>query len=101
MEGYLSQDELKKIGFRNLGEHVLISEKCSIYGAELISIGNYVRIDDFSMLVGNIEIKNFVHISPYCGIHGTGGGKVVFEDYTGLSAGAMVYAAVMIIADVT
>lgn len=30
-----------------------------------ISIGNHVRIDDFCLLSGNIQIGSYVHISPY------------------------------------
>ena len=48
--GFYSKEQLEKIGFKSLGENVLISDKTSIYSPENISIGNDVRIDDFSIL---------------------------------------------------
>lgn len=44
---FLSENELKAIGFKCYGSNVLISRKASIYGAANISIGDNVRIDDF------------------------------------------------------
>jgi dTDP-4-amino-4,6-dideoxy-D-glucose acyltransferase len=55
-EGFYTEIELKQIGFKSIGENVLISKKCSIYGEQNISIGNRVRIDDYCILVGNITI---------------------------------------------
>ena len=48
--GFYSREQLEKIGFKSLGENVLISDKTSIYFPKNISIGNNVRIDDFSVL---------------------------------------------------
>ena len=48
--GFYSREQLKKIGFKSLGKNVLISDKTSIYSPENISIGNNVRVDDFSIL---------------------------------------------------
>ena len=48
--GFYSKEQLEKIGFKFLGENVLISDKTSIYSPENISIGNDVRVDDFSIL---------------------------------------------------
>ena len=44
MNSFYSIDELKEIGFKEIGDNVLISRKSSIYGAKNISIGNNVRI---------------------------------------------------------
>lgn len=48
--GFYSREQLEKIGFKFLGNNVLISDKTSIYSPENISIGNNVRVDDFSIL---------------------------------------------------
>lgn len=93
MEGYYSQDELLQFGFKNLGEKVLISKKASIYGAEQMSIGNNVRIDDFCFLVGNITLGNHIHLAPYASIHGSGGGSVELKDFCGLGSYSTIYAA--------
>lgn len=92
MNGYYSRDELLQLGFAHVGENVLVSEKASIYGASQMSIGNNVRIDDFCVLVGQIEIGNYVHLAPGVGLHGTGGGKVIIRDYCGFSSNIAVYA---------
>ena len=46
MDSFYSQEELKNIGFQTFGRNVLISRKASVYGAEQISLGNNVRVDD-------------------------------------------------------
>ena len=64
--GYLSEEELSCLGFKELGEHVKISSKASIHDASSISIGNFSRVDDFCILSGNIEIGKYCHITPMC-----------------------------------
>ncbi|MEW8955109.1 acyltransferase [Clostridium sp.] len=91
MSSFYSEEELKEIGFKSLGENVLLSRKTSIYGPENICIGDNCRIDDFTILSGNISIGNFVHIASFCGVYG-GDVGVVFEDFVGLSARSIVYA---------
>lgn len=60
MSNFYNEVELKNLGLKSYGENVLISKKCSIYGAENIEIGNNVRIDDFCILSGEIKIGNCV-----------------------------------------
>lgn len=76
MNSFYNKNELKKFGFRFLGNNVFISKKCSIYGAENISIGNNVRIDDFCILSGDISIGNYVHISAFNALYGKYGIKI-------------------------
>lgn len=74
---FYSKEELNKLSFCSFGEDVLISRKASIYGAEHISLGSHVRIDDFCILsAGRIEIGNYVHIGAYTGLYGAGGIKI-------------------------
>lgn len=86
---FYSEDEIKDLGFKSVGQDVLISRKISIYGAENISIGNHVRIDDFSILSGNITLGDHIHISAYCALYGKAG--IVLMDYSGMSAKSMIY----------
>ena len=88
---FFSYKELEEIGFASFGENVLISKKASIYGANQISIGNNVRIDDFCVLSGKIQLGNYVHIAVYTAMFG-GNGGIVMEDFSGLSARCAVYA---------
>ena len=90
--GFFTHDELLCFGFKSIGDNVLISKKASIYGAEQMSIGNNVRIDDFVLLVGNIEIHNYVHIGAFSGLHASQGGRIVFYDFSGISSNVNIYA---------
>lgn len=89
--GYLSQDELNKIGFASVGKEVFISDKASIYNASKITLGSYVRIDDFCLLSAGdegIEIGNYVHISCYgCLI---GRSKITIHDFVAISIKATI-----------
>lgn len=89
---FLSQSELKNIGFKSLGKNVLISNKASIYNAKNISIGDNTRIDDFSILSageGGIKIGSNVHIACFATIIGKG--MVIMHDFSGLSSRVSVY----------
>ena len=91
MSSFYSKEELKKIGFKSLGKEVYISKKTSIYGADKISIGSHVRIDDFCILSGNIEVGNYVHIGAYVALYGKEGIKI--NDFCGCSARCTIYSA--------
>lgn len=90
MNSFYSYDELKKLGLSAFGENVLISRKVSIYGAENISIGSNVRIDDFCILSGKIIIGSFIHIAAYTALYG-GTKGVIIEDFANLSSRISVY----------
>lgn len=81
---YYTRDQLLKIGFKTVGENVRISDKASIYDPERISIGSNVRIDDFCIISGRVEIGDYVLICPYTLV--AGGEKGVFlHDFSCLS----------------
>lgn len=88
---FYSIDELAKLKFKRLGENVLISRYARFYGIEKIEIGNNVRIDDFSILSGNITLGSHIHISAYCALYGQYG--ILLEDYTGLSPRCTLFSA--------
>ena len=85
---FLTESQLKKVGFIKVGRNVLISDKASIYGAENIRIGNNVRIDDFCILSGNITIGNNIHIACYSCLIGKG--EIILRDFSGVSMGCKV-----------
>jgi len=88
--GFLTKDEVSSLGLKSVGENILISDKCSIYGTD-ISIGNNVRIDDFCVLSGSITLGKNIHIGAYCGLYGKYG--ITMEDYTGLSPRCTIFSA--------
>lgn len=83
MNSFYTIEELQSLGLKSFGNNVMISRKCSIYGASNISLGNNVRIDDFCLLSGEIEIGNYVHISAYSALYG--GGKIKIGNFCGIS----------------
>ena len=87
--GFYNREELEKIGFKSLGENVLISDKTSIYSPEKISIGNNVRIDDFCILSGEITIGNYIHIAAYCAYYGAG--MIEIQDFSTTSSRVTIY----------
>ena len=80
MNSFYCAEELSEMGFKRVGENVLLSRKASIYSPTKISIGSNVRIDDFCILSGNITIGSNVHISAYTALFG--GGEIIIEDYS-------------------
>jgi acetyltransferase-like isoleucine patch superfamily enzyme len=82
---YLTRSKLLQMCFHHVGENVLISDKCSIYKPENISIGDNVRIDDFCILSASEEIiiGNWVHIACYTSLIGSE--MIMIKDFAGVS----------------
>ena len=91
MTSFYSEEELKSLGLKSYGKNVLISRKVSIYGAENISIGNNVRIDDYCILSGEIIMGSNIHISAYVALYGANG--IEMQDYTGISPRSTIFSA--------
>jgi galactoside O-acetyltransferase len=90
MDSFYSEEELQTLGFHSLGIHVKVSRKASIYEAEKISLGNHVRVDDFCILSGRIEIGNYVHVAAYTALYG-GQDGIFIGDFANLSSRVSVY----------
>lgn len=88
---FYSEQELSELGFRSFGKNVQVSRKCSIYGAENITLGSNVRIDDFSILSGRITIGSYVRVGPLCCLCG-GQSGIEVNDYSGISSRCAIYA---------
>ena len=58
MDSFYTEKELENIGFKKMGTNIKISRKASIYSPEKMSFGNNIRIDDFCLLNGTIELEN-------------------------------------------
>jgi galactoside O-acetyltransferase len=89
---FLSDDQLKQMGFLHIGKQTRISDKASIYGASRISIGDYSRIDDFCVLSageGGIYIGRHVHIAVFCSLIGSS--RIEMKDFAGISSRVAVY----------
>lgn len=91
MNTFLSEEELKQLGLKAYGCDVLIGRHAVLYNPDKLCIGNHVRIDDFTIISGNVTLENYIHISQFCGLYG-GEKGIVMEDYSGLSSKCSVYA---------
>ena len=91
MNSFYSYEELMALGFQKVGKNVLISKKASFYGIGNISIGDYVRIDDFCILSGMITLGSYVHISAYAVLYG-GTAGITVEDFANISTRSTVFA---------
>lgn len=89
---YLSKEELHEVGFRCFGKDVKISSRASIYGADRISMGSHVRVDDYCIISagsGGIVIGSYVHVAAYSSLIGSE--KIELGDFSGLSARVSIY----------
>lgn len=89
---FMSPEQISAMGFRSVGQNVLLSDRASYYNCENISIGSNVRIDDFCVLsagAGGIEIGDYVHVAVYSSLIGEG--KIVLSDYAGISSKVSIY----------
>lgn len=91
MTSFYTQQELRALGFASLGKNVLLSRKCSVYGAQNISIGDNTRIDDFCILSGKIQIGDYVHISAYTGLF-AGECGIILQNFVTVSSRCSLYA---------
>ncbi|MFK7818067.1 MAG: acyltransferase [Planctomycetaceae bacterium] len=90
-----SQEELRAFGFKRLGNNVRIHRTAFIAGHQHISLGDNSRIDCFSLISAaeqGVDIGSHVHIAAGCYLFG-GGGRIVMEDFSGLSSRVALYTA--------
>lgn len=88
--GYYETAELRDMGFAYVGENVKIAKTCTIPGSlSNIHLGNNVRVDGYTTIVGNIRLGNYIHIGAYCLL--SGGDGIVLNDFCGLSNGVKLY----------
>ena len=92
---YYTEKELMQMGFKYIGDNILLSKDVLIYGSNNISIGDNVRIDAFCTLSsgqdGYISIGNHIHIAT--GVSLFGGGGIRMHDFTSISAKSTLYSA--------
>jgi acetyltransferase-like isoleucine patch superfamily enzyme len=86
---FYSSEELRHLGFKQLGRNVRISAKASLYSPERMEIGDNVRIDDFCILSGSLRLGNYIHIGAYSALFGAE--PITLENYTGLSSRVSIY----------
>jgi acetyltransferase-like isoleucine patch superfamily enzyme len=91
---YYTEHDLADFGFKSLGRNIMISSDARVYGAHNISIGNNVRIDDFTILAavnGSIDIGNYVFIARNSHLGGALG--IELHDFSSMAANTVIYSA--------
>jgi acetyltransferase-like isoleucine patch superfamily enzyme len=86
---YYEPGELRDLGATAIGRHVTVSRRAQFYGFQG-SIGHRVRVDDFTIIKGRVDIGNYVHISAFC-LLGGAGGSILFDDFSTTAAYVGVY----------
>ena len=90
---FYTKQELIDIGFVSVGEDTRVSNKSVFHDIKDSSIGDCVRIDDFSTLKGQVNIGNHVHIASFCSISGTGA-SIKIGDFSGMSTHCSLFTAI-------
>lgn len=91
-QGYFESEDLRKFGFKCVGENVKIAKNSTIIGLNNITLGNNVRIDGNVVIAahsGSLTLGNYIHIGGGCYLGCAGG--ITLSDFSGLSQGVSVY----------
>ncbi len=83
---YLTYKELLKIGFKSIGENVLVSSKASIYSPHLIALGDNSRIDDFCVISGQVTLGRNASVAVFCNL-AAGRSHISIADFSTLAYG--------------
>lgn len=84
-----TNEELTKLGFSRIGADTRISKEAKFY-TTLGELGDKVRIDTYAICTGEINLSDYVHISPFCFLGGTGG-KIIMGAYSGISTHVSIF----------
>lgn len=88
----LSRDAIEKIGFASVGKNVQVSDCAKFYGADRITLGDNVRVDDFCVFsagTGGIEVGKYVHVAVSSIL--IGAGKITLSDFSNISSRVSIY----------
>lgn len=91
MSNFLTEEELAGLGLKAYGKNVLIGRHAVLYSPGQLTLGNDVRIDDFTIISGKVTMGSFIHISQFCGLYG-GDAGIFLEDFTSVSSKSSIYA---------
>ena len=89
---WLTDDQMRKMGFACFGKNMMLSDKSSYYNCQNIRLGHNVRVDDFCVLsagTGGIDIGNYVHIAVFVSLIGQG--NISLDHFSGISSRVSVY----------
>lgn len=82
--------DIRKLKY--LGVGAIVGKCVRIRRPEMVVIGDYTIIDDFTYISCELEIGRHCHIAPNVTISG-GSGKVTIGEFAGIAAGSSIHAA--------
>jgi acetyltransferase-like isoleucine patch superfamily enzyme len=90
MSSLIEGEEQLKGKFKRCGQGVKIYPLAKIVKPEVIELGDYSMIDDFTFIYGGkgIKIGRYVHIAAFVSI--IGGGELVVGDYANIAYGSRI-----------
>jgi acetyltransferase-like isoleucine patch superfamily enzyme len=90
MSSFIEGEEQLKEKLKRCGQEVKIYPLAKIVKPEVIELGDYSMIDDFSFIFGGkgIKIGRYVHIAAFVSI--IGGGELVVGDYADIAYGSRI-----------
>lgn len=88
---YYTHAELGAMQFKQLGRNVRVSRMARLYSPPSIALGDHCIVDDFCILLGNIELGRNVHIAHGCRVL-AGRDGIRMQAFSGLAFGVTVFA---------
>jgi acetyltransferase-like isoleucine patch superfamily enzyme len=89
---WLTDGQVREIGFACVGKNVMLSDKASYYNCKNIRLGDNVRVDDFCVLsagAGGIDIANYIHIAVFSSL--IGAANISLADFCNISSRVSIY----------
>jgi len=89
---WLTDKQLREMGFASLGSNLKLSDKASYYNCKKIRLGSNIRVDDFCVLsagIGGIDIGNHIHIAVFCSLMGAG--NITLSEFCNISSRVAIY----------
>lgn len=80
---------MRRLGFYEVGEDVRVSREARFHRISGY-LGSAVRVDDYSVVTGHIDLGDGCHISPYVFLSGVGG-SISFGSRTGIGSHSSVF----------
>ena len=75
----------------HLGQGAIVGKCVRVRRPELVRIGEYTIIDDFTYISGGFEIGRYGHVAPNVSLIGARG-TIRAGDFVGIAAGSCIYA---------
>lgn len=88
---FFSIEEIRALGFRDIGNNVKISRLISVYSPNQITIFDNTRIDDFCILSGGSGLSIGKHVHLSAGVTILGNGKISIGDYSSISVKTSIF----------